>query len=194
MLFKAISVAADLSTFKDCIRLEHSLTKRYKDYLASSAESEKTMDMTDVDKFFDLSRTEDTELLGFPFKQWLKDNSIEEDLGGITNLHLTAEVQDPATACPFLATKSSANNESTLPTDHPNIPGVDFSDPQAMKACPFLSAKSAQKQTSTPEATVPVDHPRIPGVDFSNPEAAKACPFLASKNGVESMDNVSNTL
>ncbi|CAO3571611.1 unnamed protein product [Mortierella alpina] len=195
LLFRAISVATDLRTFRDCVRLEHSLTQNYKEYLESSARTEKAMGTPDVDKFFDLSKVKDTELFDFPFAQWLKDNDVEEDLGGIADIQLTAEAQDPAKACPYLASKKSpVSNEFTLPSDHPTIPGVDFSDPEAINACPFLSAKSALKETTTPHETVPADHPKIPGVDFTNPEAAKACPFLASKIVAESVDDGRNAL
>lgn len=187
-------MATDLSTFKDCINLEHSLTQKYRKYLASSAGTEKAADVIDVDKFFELSEAEDTELFGFPFAQWLKDNDAEEDLGGFTNVHSTAGAQDHAKACPYLDSKLSANSEFTQPSDHPNIPGLDFSDPEAMKACPFLSAKSTQKEASSRHQSVPADHPQIPGVDFADPEAAKACPFLASKQVTESVDNGRNAL
>ncbi|KAF9960109.1 hypothetical protein BGZ70_008682 [Mortierella alpina] len=195
LLFRAISVASDLRTFKDCIRLEHSLTQNYREYLLSSARTEKTIDTPGVDKFFDLSKVKDTELFDFPFEQWLRDNDVEEDLGGIADIYLTAEAQDPAKACPYLASNTApVSNEFTPPSDHPNIPGVDFSDPEAMNACPFLSAKSAQRETSTPDETVPADHPKIPGVDFTNPEAAKGCPFLASKKVAEPVDEARNAL
>ncbi|KAF9575859.1 hypothetical protein EC968_001242 [Mortierella alpina] len=192
LLFRAISVAVDLCSFKDCIRLEYSLTQKYNEYLASTAETKKTMDMADVDRFLDLAKEKDTELFDFPFAQWLKNNGAEEDLSGIANMHITAEAEDPAKACPYLANKSPVSNESTLPSDHPNIPGVDFSDPEAMNACPFLSAKSAQEKASAAHESVPADHPKIPDVDFTNPEAAKACPFLSSKKVVESEDNGRN--
>ncbi|KAG9325295.1 hypothetical protein KVV02_000043 [Mortierella alpina] len=194
LLFRAISVSTELGTFKDCIRLEHNLTQKYKEYLASSAGTEETTDVADVDQFFDLSKVKDSELFDFPFKQWLRDNRSDEDIGGIVHMDITAETHDPAKACPYFANKSPVSNESTLPSDHPNIPGVDFSDPEAMNACPFLSVKSAQKETSTPSETVPADHPKIPGVDFTNPDAAKACPFLSSRSVGESVDNGRNAL
>ena len=139
-------MATDLRTFKDCVRLEHSLTQNYKEYLEFSARTEKAMDTPDVDKFFDLSKVKDTELFDFPFAQWLKDNDVEEDLGGIADIHLTAEAQDPAKACPYLASKKSpVSNEFTIPSDHPNIPGVDFSDPEAINACPVSMASRGMR-------------------------------------------------
>ncbi|KAF9956936.1 hypothetical protein BGZ72_002349 [Mortierella alpina] len=189
LLFKAINVATELSAFKDCIRLEYSLAQKYKEHLKSSAGTGKSLDSAGMDKFFDLSVANETKLFNFPFAQWLQDNGEEEELSGIANVHI-AEEQDPTQACPFLASKATVNTESA-PSDHPSIPGVDFSDPQAIKACPFLSAKSAQKETI--DEAVPADHPKIPGVDFTNPEAAKACPFLSSKKAIEPVDNGRNT-
>lgn len=109
----------------------------------------------DIDSFF-IPLDEEKEIFTFPFAEWLQahqDQGIE-------------------------ATTSSEAATSAMPSDHPKIPGVDFSDPEAIKSCPFLSAKKTETAAPTHP---PSDHPAIPGVDFSDSEAMKACPFLSAK-------------
>ncbi|KAF9901323.1 hypothetical protein BX616_002294 [Lobosporangium transversale] len=71
-----------------------------------------------------------------------------------------------AEACPFLAAKKAQDDDekkdlqpvtattspttvttavsSTVPNDHPVIPGVDFSNPAAMASCPFLASQKTK--------------------------------------------------
>lgn len=111
----------------------------------------------DIDSFF-VPLDEETDIFTFPFAEWLQAHQ-DEDVEATTS--------------------SEADSTSAMPADHPKIPGVDFSDPEAIKSCPFLSSKKTE-ETAAP-VHPPSDHPTIPGVDFSDPEAMKACPFLSAK-------------
>lgn len=139
----------------------------------------------DLDRFFEPLEDE-KDLLRFPFAEWIKEHCEDDEAEDITSTAGTSEsAQDPAQACPYLAGKQ---DQTTVPTDHPNIPGVDFSDPEAIKSCPFLSAKvETVEETSGAQEKqdVPSDHPAIPGVDFNDPESVKACPFLSAKKKEE---------
>ncbi|KAK3828419.1 MAG: hypothetical protein J3Q66DRAFT_322610 [Benniella sp.] len=180
LLFEAINRASELSTFQDCARLEYRLSQRYKDYLSSLSESNQTGADDNLEKFFEPLEEDEAELFTFPFAEWIKEHH-HDDVDEFS-AQTTSEKgdQDPTKACPYLASKDGNSGSSTVPNGHPNIPGVDFSDPEAVKSCPFLSSKKPQETATQPEA-VPSDHPKIPGVDLSDPEAAKACPFLSAK-------------
>ncbi|KAF8964986.1 hypothetical protein BGZ46_000699 [Entomortierella lignicola] len=171
LLFEAIKRTSELNSFQDSARLEYRLIQRYKDYTSSS--SEKTQDV-DLESFFEPVEGED-KLFTFPFAEWIKENGHEDEFVGISADTTDSQAQDPTKTCPYLASKVSENN---VPSDHPSIAGVDMADPEAVKACPFLSAKKSKEDKVE---TVPSDHPKIPGVNFSDPEAAKACPFLSAK-------------
>ncbi|KAF8925554.1 hypothetical protein BGZ58_000704 [Dissophora ornata] len=180
LLFQGVSKVSELTSFQESVRLEYRLAQRYNDYIASLLEDNENEFDVHTATFFEPIETEEAELFAFPFADWIKEHEQDDEFSAATTDG--TEEQDPTKACPYLASKAG---ESTLPSDHPNIPGVDFSDPEAAKACPFLSAKNA-KGSSDLSSTVPADHPNIPGVDFSDPEAAKACPFLSAKNTQES--------
>ncbi|KAF9378648.1 hypothetical protein CPB97_009426 [Podila verticillata] len=153
LLFKGIVDASKLESFREVAQLEYRLSQRYSEYLATKLSGE-SVDK-DIDSFF-IPLDEEKEIFTFPFAEWLQahqDQGIE-------------------------ATTSSEAATSAMPSDHPKIPGVDFSDPEAIKSCPFLSAKKTETAAPTHP---PSDHPAIPGVDFSDSEAMKACPFLSAK-------------
>ncbi|GJJ75826.1 hypothetical protein EMPS_08184 [Entomortierella parvispora] len=177
LLFEGIKRASEASTFEDVVRIESRLTRRYHDYMSQSQENKEALEsMDDLSKFFEPLEDE-KDLLRFPFAEWIKEHGEDdeaEELASATGAQEPA--QDPAQACPYLAGKQG---QSAVPTDHPNIPGVDFSDPEAIKSCPFLSSKAEADAQET--LAVPADHPVIPGVDFNDPEAVKACPFLSAK-------------
>ncbi|KAG0200561.1 hypothetical protein BGX28_006412 [Mortierella sp. GBA30] len=197
LLFKAINVASQSCSFQDCVRLEYNLTQKYKEYLCSSQDdgNKATESITNLDSFFEGSEADETALLDFDFVHWLQNHGEEEgNLSEIAHAHNELETQkDPNQACPYLAGKMSDKSSSTPPSDHPNIPGVDFSDPAAAKACPFLSAKSTQKEAETSLETFPSGRPEIPDLDVTDINAAKKCPFLAAKRKDEAPLSGSNT-
>ncbi|KAF9193681.1 hypothetical protein BGZ50_007257 [Haplosporangium sp. Z 11] len=180
LLFKAINEAAELSTFQECARLEYRLAQKYKDYVLSATEEQKKSEASnDLESFFKPSNAEEEEqLFNFSFADWLQEHGEEEEFNNVDSTANGTEEQDPQKACPFLAGKASQGSDETVPSDHPKIPGVDFTDSEAAKACPFLAGKASQGS----DESVPSDHPKIPGVDFSDPEAAKACPVLSAKS------------
>ncbi|KAF9432185.1 hypothetical protein BGZ76_011147 [Entomortierella beljakovae] len=176
LLFEAIKRSTELTSFQECARLEYRLTQRYKEYTSSHKEG---ADDEDLDSFFEPIEGEETDLFSFPFSEWTQEHEHEEEFGSVSAVAVSDE-QDPSKACPYLASKTNAN---VVPSDHPGIAGVDMSDPDAVKSCPFLSAKNPQ------DTSVPSDHPKIPGVDLTDPEASKACPFLSSKNSQSSTES-----
>lgn len=180
-MFEGIKRAAEASSFEESVLIETRLAQHYQDNKAKNSDSE-----DDLDRYFEPLEDEQ-DLFRFPFAEWIKGRTEDEDIEEATAIAPETEsAQDPTQACPYLAGKAASEGQTaTVPADHPNIPGVDFSDPDAAKSCPFLSAKAASKEPEVKErSTVPVDHPNIPGVDFNDPEAVKACPFLsAKKNG-----------
>ncbi|KAI1301135.1 hypothetical protein EDD11_005783 [Mortierella claussenii] len=179
LLFAAVSMASDLTSFQDRARLEYRLTQHYKEHTAK----EQKTDIDNLDAFFEPIENEEAQLFTFPFTDWVKEHDDKDEF----NLNdKTQQSEDPTKACPYLHPKSGDIN-GAVPLDHPAIPGVDFSDLEAAKACPYLSAKKDEASKPNAIGTVPADHPTIPGVDFSNPEAAKACPFLAV-NRTEEVD------
>ncbi|KAG0342794.1 hypothetical protein BG000_001124 [Podila horticola] len=155
LLFKGIVDASKLESFREVAQLEYRLSQRYSEYLAKK--SEESVDQ-DIDSFF-APLDEETELFTFPFAEWLQTHQDQDDLD----------------------VSSSNEVAASMPSDHPKIPGVDFSDPEAIKSCPFLSSKKTEEKSPAPASLPPSDHPAIPGVDFSDPEAMKACPFLSAK-------------
>ncbi|KAG0215399.1 Enoyl-CoA hydratase EchA9, partial [Mortierella sp. GBA43] len=177
LMFEAIKRASELSSFQECARLEYRLAQHYRDYLSSSSEKKQEAE-EDLESFFKPIEGEEAELFSFPFDEWLKEHQQDDDEFDSNAAVSETDGQDPTKACPYLASKSGSSN--TIPSDHPNIPGVDFSDPEAAKSCPFLSSKKQNESVTQPEA-VPSDHPKIPGVDMSDPEATKSCPFLSAK-------------
>ncbi|KAG0027018.1 hypothetical protein BGZ82_009185 [Podila clonocystis] len=155
LLFKGIVDASKLESFCEVAQLEYRLSQRYSKYLATKL-SQGSVDQ-DIDSFF-APLEEEKELFTFPFAEWLLAHQDQDDLD----------------------VSSSSEAGSSMPSDHPKIPGVDFSDPESIKSCPFLSPKKTEEVSAAP-ARPPSDHPAIPGVDFSDPEAMKACPFLSAK-------------
>ncbi|KAF9319005.1 hypothetical protein BG003_010054 [Podila horticola] len=155
LLFKGIVDASKLESFCEVAQLEYRLSQRYSEYLANKSEESVVQD---IDSFF-APLDEEKELFTFPFSDWLQTHQDQDDLD------------------------ISSSNEvaASMPSDHPKIPGVDFSDPEAIKSCPFLSSKKTEEKSPAPASLPPSDHPAIPGVDFSDPEAMKACPFLSAK-------------
>lgn len=154
LLFKGIVDASKLESFREVAQLEYRLSQRYSEYLATKLSGE-SVDKN-IDSFF-APLDEENEIFTFPFAEWLQAHQ-DQDIEATTS--------------------SEADSTSAVPSDHPKIPGVDFSDPEAIKSCPFLSAKKAETGAPTHP---PSDHPAIPGVDFSDSEAMKACPFLSAK-------------
>ncbi|KAG0310082.1 hypothetical protein BGZ99_000677 [Dissophora globulifera] len=160
LLFEAVKRASQLSSFQECARLEYRLVQRYQEYLATGSKDETG---NDLDAFFEPIESEEADLFNFPFSDWIQQHGKQDEFNSATE-----------------AAQSRDNGHVAVPSDHPNIPGVDFTDPEAAKACPFLSAKAKREQEAS-STVVPTDHPKIPGVDFSDPEAIKACPFLSAK-------------
>jgi hypothetical protein len=157
------------------------LSQRYRAYLTSLSEDYNDDETEEnLKTFFEPIEAEEAALLTFPFAEWIKTHNHDDDeTFNVAATKKESPEQDPKKVCPYIASKEG---DSAVPSDHPSIPGVDFSDPEAIKACPFLSSKNAQeKGTSTTE--VPADHPSIPGVNFADPKAAEACPFLSAKKG-----------
>ncbi|KAF9582252.1 hypothetical protein BGW38_000452 [Lunasporangiospora selenospora] len=187
LMYRAISDASKMETLQECIRLEYRLGQRYKDYQDSKPSDQKRQEILDnLDLFFEpLESDEEEQLFSFPFTEWLLEHSEDDDIEA-------AAVKDEANkggvqSCPHLSEKNADPSTTTggvIPTDHPQIPGINFSDPEAIKSCPFMASKQVSAATSPPKEShsVPTDHPKIPGVDFSDPEAVKACPFLSAKN------------
>ncbi|KAF9094410.1 hypothetical protein BGX27_001464 [Mortierella sp. AM989] len=179
LLFEAINRASKLTSFQECARLEYRLIQRYKDYTSSSPDI-KQNDIN-LDSFFEPIEGDEAELFTFPFAEWIKEHEQEDEFSG-TSTATDSVVQDPTKACPYLASKA---DDDKVPSSHPSIAGVDMSDPEAAKACPFLSAKNSQEISTAQTEAIPSDHPKIPGVNFSDTEAAKACPFLSTKKEQE---------
>ncbi|KAH7030395.1 hypothetical protein BKA57DRAFT_478532 [Linnemannia elongata] len=186
LLFKAIEKTAELKTFKEIAQLEYRLAQRYTEFKASTEEEKTTNALADLEDFFIPLEAEEAELFNFDFASYLKEHQEDKELadGASTSAPVGESGADATQACPYLAGKVTANGDSVVPSDHPQIPGVDFSDPEAAKACPYLASKEngtqEKKEVTAPQP--PADHPSIPGVDFSDPEAIKACPFLSAKN------------
>lgn len=149
--------ASKLESFREVAQLEYRLSQRYSEYLAAKL-SGGSADQ-DVESFF-TPLEDEKELFTFPFAEWLQTHQDQDDLD---------------------VSSSNEAAASSMPSDHPKIPGVDFSDPEAIKSCPFLSSKKDEETSAAPASRPPSDHPSIPGVDFSDPEAMKACPFLSAK-------------
>jgi hypothetical protein len=184
LLFKAITKAAELTSFKECAQLEFRLAQRYKEFEASTEEEKTTKALAALDDFFVPLEAEEAELFNFDFDAYLKEHQEDKEFANGASIS-TAAGKDVTQACPYLAGKVTANGDSAVPSDHPQIPGVDFSDPEAAKACPYLASKENEtedKKVAAAAPPPPSDHPSIPGVDFSDPEAMKACPFLSAKN------------
>ncbi|KAK3841176.1 MAG: hypothetical protein J3R72DRAFT_446116 [Linnemannia gamsii] len=184
LLFKAIEKTAEMASFKECAQLEYRLAQRYREFEASTQDEKTTKALADIESFFVPFEAEETELFDFDFVAWLKDHQEDKELDdGASTSTTAAASQDATQACPYLAGKATANGDSVVPSDHPQIPGVSFSDPEAANACPYLASKNndakVQEQLAAP---APADHPAIPGVDFSDPDAIKACPFLSAKS------------
>ncbi|KAF9542695.1 hypothetical protein EC957_001750 [Mortierella hygrophila] len=185
LLFKAIEKTAELTSFKEIAQLEYRLTQRYSEFEASTEEEKTTKALADLGDFFVPLEAEEAELFNFDFATYLKEHQEDKELANSvsTSTSIGENGADATQACPYLIGKVTANGESVVPSDHPQIPGVDFSDPEAAKACPYLASKEDGTQEKTEVAAPPpADHPSIPGVDFSDPEAIKACPFLSAKN------------
>ncbi|KAF9302211.1 hypothetical protein BGZ74_005670 [Mortierella antarctica] len=157
LLFKGIVDASKLESFREVAQLEYRLSQRYSEYLTTKL-SGGSADQ-DVGSFF-TPLEDEKELFTFPFAEWLQTHQDQDDLD---------------------VSSSNEAAASSMPSDHPKIPGVDFSDPGAIKSCPFLSSKKDEETSAAPASRPPSDHPSIPGVDFSDPEAMKACPFLSAK-------------
>jgi len=174
-----------VSTFEDVARIESRLTRRYQDHLSQIEDNKEELESTDdLSKFFEPLEDE-KDLLRFPFAEWIKEHGEDDETEEVVSATGASDsTQDPSQACPYIAGKQG---QTTVPADHPNIPGMDFSDPEAIKSCPFLSAKAeAVEETGAQEkSAVPSDHPAIPRVDFNDPEAVKACPFLSAKKKEE---------
>ncbi|KAG0278148.1 hypothetical protein BGZ95_004574 [Linnemannia exigua] len=184
LLFKAIEKTSDMASFKECAQLEYMLAQRYRDFEASTQDEKTTKALADIEDFFAPFKAEEAELFDFDFAAWLKDHQEDKELddGAPTSATVTAS-QDDTQACPYLAGKATANGDSAIPSDHPQIPGVNFSGPEAANACPYLASKSSDANVQERlAAPTPADHPAIPGVDFSDPDAIKACPFLSAKS------------
>ncbi|KAF9917924.1 hypothetical protein FBU30_000457 [Linnemannia zychae] len=182
LLFKAIQKTTELTSFQEIARLEYRLAQRYMDYETSTEEEKAIKALANIDEFFIPFETEEAELFNFDFAEWFKDHQKDTEIDDDASKSAAAG-DNAAQACPYLAGKITANGESVVPSDHPQIPGVDFSDPEAAKACPYLASKDNNQSKNEMKATgPPADHPSIPGVDFSDPEAIKACPFLSAKN------------
>lgn len=185
MLFKAIEKTAELTSFKEIAQLEYRLSQRYTEFEASTKDEKVTKALADLEDFFVPLEAEEAELFNFDSAAYLQEHQEDKELadGASTSVSAGENGADATQACPYLAGKTMANGDSAMPSDHPQIPSVDFSDPEAAKACPYLASKEngvqEKKEVATPP---PLDHPSIPGVNFLDPEAIKACPFLSAKN------------
>ncbi|KAG0052897.1 hypothetical protein BGZ83_001982 [Gryganskiella cystojenkinii] len=186
LIFEGIKRVAEVPTFEESVLVEVRLSHHYQENNKEKASSAST---EDLEKFF-VPLEDEKDLLRFPFAEWIKEHADDEGLEEAAATSIATESEsslDATQACPYLAGKAATEGQTTaVPSDHPNIPGVDFTDPEAVKSCPFLSAKATNendgKETSTKP---PADHPNIPGVDFNDPEAVKACPFLSAKKSNE---------
>lgn len=161
------------------------MAQRYTEFEASTEEEKTIKALTDLGDFFVPLEAEEAELFNFDFAAYLKEHREDKELADGTSTSASAGENgaDATQACPYLAGKVTANGDSAVPSDHPQIPGVDFSDPETAKACPYLASKeNGAQEKKEVAAPPPADHPSIPGVDFSDPEAIKACPFLSAKN------------
>ncbi|KAF9085332.1 hypothetical protein BGX23_009724 [Mortierella sp. AD031] len=191
LLFKAIEKTAEFTSFQEVAKLEYRLGQRYKEFTASTDEDKTAEALAHIDDFFNPIEAEEAELFNFDFAAWLKDHQEDKELADGASTSASAQENSDATqACPYLAGKATANGDSAVPSDHPKIPGVDFSDPEAAKACPYLATKSNDTQEEEEAAAPPSDHPTIPGMDFSDPEAIKQCPFLSAKNKSVEVDEI----
>ncbi|KAF9135080.1 hypothetical protein BG015_003327 [Linnemannia schmuckeri] len=184
LLFKAIGKTAELTSFKECVQLEYRLAQRYREFEASVEEDKTTKALADLEDFFIPLETEEADLFNFDFVAYLKEHQEDKELADGASISAAGQENgaDATQACPYLAGKVTANGDSAVPSDHPKIPGVDFSDPEAVKACPYLASKNGDEEKKEAAAPPLADHPSILGVDFSDPEAMKACPFLSAKN------------
>ncbi|KAG0337404.1 hypothetical protein BG004_007666 [Podila humilis] len=183
LIFRGILDASKLESFQEIARLEYRLGQHYSEYLASGKNEADGKDMSNIEAFFVPFEEEERELFTFPFAEWLQTHQYDDN--GDDNLFESTSTKADASAL------SLSLSASTVPSDHPKIPGVDFSDPEAIKSCPLLASKATEDKAgststaSAPPNTPPTDHPAIPGVDFSDPEAIKACPFLSAKKKEE---------
>lgn len=174
-----------MTSFKELAQLEYRLAQRYAEFEASTEEEKTTKALADLGDFFVPLEAEEAELFNFDFAAYLKEHQEDKEVadGASASASAGENGASAAQACPYLAGKATVNGDSVVPSDHPQIPGVDFSDPEAAKACPYLASKeNGAQETKEAAPAPPVDHPSIPGVDFSDPEAIKACPFLSAKN------------
>ncbi|KAF9901493.1 hypothetical protein EC991_006068 [Linnemannia zychae] len=182
LLFKAIEKTAELTSFKECVQLEYRLAQRYRTFEESTEDEKGAKGLVDIGDFFVPLEAEEAELCEFDFAAWLEGHQEDKELDGGASTS-TATSLDSAQVCPYLAGKVTTNGENVVPSDHPQIPGVNISDPMAAKACPYLASKSSDAEVREQNvAPLPADHPYIPGIDVSDPEAVKSCPFLSAKS------------
>ncbi|KAF9125372.1 hypothetical protein BGW39_007449 [Mortierella sp. 14UC] len=182
LLFKAIKKTAELTSFKECVQLEYRLAQRYRKFEESTEDEKAAMGPLDIDDFFIPLEAEEAALFEFDFAAWLEDHQEDKELDNDASTSATASL-NTTQACSYLAGKVTTNGDSTVPSGHPQIPGVNFSGPMAAKACPYLASKNSNAEVKDQlVAPAPADHPSIPGVDISDPEAVKACPFLSAKS------------
>lgn len=173
-----------MSSFKECAQLEFRLTQRYKEFEASTEVEKATKALAELEDFFVPLEAKEAELFNFDFDAYLKEHQEDKEFADGASTSTDAGM-DGTQTCPYLAGKATSNSDSAVPSDHPQIPGVDFMDPEAAKACPYLASKendADDKKVVAAAPPPPSDHPLIPGADFSDPEAMKACPFLSAKN------------
>ncbi|KAG0232357.1 hypothetical protein BGW42_008226 [Actinomortierella wolfii] len=180
LIYKAVVDASKLETFEDIARLEYRLFTRYHEHKASG-ESEDV----DIAKFFEpLDGEAESELLGFSFEDWVNKGGAEAE---------EADLERELTA---------AATVSTMPADHPVVPGMaglsaaEMAD-AAAKGCPHFAAQLNGDTPKTTAATaVPSGHPMLSNMsNLTEAEmadaAAQGCPHFASKVAKESNDTSS---
>ncbi|KAF9977898.1 hypothetical protein BGZ73_004494 [Actinomortierella ambigua] len=183
LIYKAVLDASKLETFEEIARLEYRLFTRYSEHKASAKSEEK-----DIDDFFaPLDGEAESELFEFSFEDWIKEGGADAEL---------ALLEDELTA--------AATATSTMPADHPMVPGMEGLSAAEMadaaaKGCPHFAAAQGNSKNAAPAvAPPPADHPIVAGMaNMSAAEmadaAAKGCPHFASQLSKASKDTTTLT-